>query len=463
MRKATGSIALGTAFCCVLSCVSFGQNVTPGFQFPGPVNPDDTPTITGADMAGITGVVLKAAGKPDLPASGIHATANSVTFTVPPTASGSYTVVLTPGSIAPIPLTVNPAASSNAPIAPAPTPAPAPPVVHIYMPDGQLKSHTIRVYISPDVLPSQNPNLLLLRSHAVTERAVKETKPYMPGIVAPNQQWNESVGGQQVTHEGTLLLFDLSATDFQLKPMIRVLPVISWTDGGNPKIAANNEEVNVGNIVAVVVWTLVVVAVALAIILGLCGRSSGTPLLLLTGVDGHLSLAQTQIACWTIVIGGVVLGYGLVKLDIPDVPASLLALMGASLATGGIGFFQDAQKQQAAVAQGQAVSRRDLKLGDLLRVFPPDGGPPELSLAKAQMLFWTVLLVVLFISKSISDGAIWDIPWALVALMGFSQAGYLVPKFGSQQSAAAPPAPQPPPGPPPAPQPPLPPQPPQGT
>jgi hypothetical protein len=59
------------------------------------------------------------------------------------------------------------------------------------------------------------------------------------------------------------------------------------------------------------------------------------------------------------------------------------------------------------------------------------GQPPELSLAKAQMLFWTVLLLLLFITKSILDGEIWEVPWGLVALMGFSQAGYLAPKLAT--------------------------------
>jgi hypothetical protein len=69
-----------------------------------------------------------------------------------------------------------------------------------------------------------------------------------------------------------------------------------------------------------------------------------------------------------------------------------------------------------------------LAFADLIRVFPA-GTAPELSLAKAQMLFWTVLLLVLFMAKSILDGAIWEVTWALVALMGFSQAGYLAPKL----------------------------------
>ena len=151
------------------------------------------------------------------------------------------------------------------------------------------------------------------------------------------------------------------------------------------------------------------------------------PLQLVSGVDGHLSLAQTQVACWTVAVGGVVLGYGMVRLEVPTIPTSLLALMGASLVTGGVGYFKDAQKQEAAATAGP-VARRSPALADLLVGFTP-GQEPELSLAKAQMLFWTLALLVLFVAKSILDGMIWDVPWPLVALMGFSQAGYLAPKL----------------------------------
>jgi hypothetical protein len=304
------------------------------------------------------------------------------------------------------------------------------------MPDGQLQSHLVRAYISPDIPSRQNPKLHLFTSHALTGKDSKQDEPIAPILNAANQQWTELIGTQQVTHTGTLMLFDLGGLNFRLKPMVRVMPVVSWTEAGEEKIAVSSKEVNIGNIVAIIGWTSAVIVTALLFILALSGLRSGGPLLLLAGVDGHLSLAQTQVAFWTVIIGGVVLGYGLVKLDIPDIPGSVLALMGASLATGGIGFFQDSQNQQAAAPKGGPFPRRILGLGDLLRVFPPDGGPPELSLAKAQMIFWTVLLMLLFVSKSILDGTIWEIPWGLVALMGFSQAGYLTPKFGPQSATA---------------------------
>jgi hypothetical protein len=413
IRAVYAWIAAVIGFCYPIFC----QTMTPGFQFPAGVKPGDSLTITGADLGGITSVTLKAPGKADLPAGYVQATPTSITFTVPPAASGSYTVVLSPGSIAPIPLTVSTPATVQ--------------VARVYMPDGQIKSHSIRVYITRDIQSSQSPKLRLLRSHAVTSKGANEASYLDPVEVAPGQEWIESVDGQKVRRSGTLLLFDLSQMDLDFKAMLRVMPVVTWNDAGIVHTAIGEREVNLGNIVPAIIWTAAIVGVVILAILLLSWKGGDNPLLLLAGVDGHLSLSQTQIACWTVVVGGVVLSYGLIKLDIPNIPASLLVLMGASLATGGIGFFQDARKQQAAVAAGVIPLPRNLSIGDLIRVFPV-GQPPELSLAKAQMVFWTALLLALFVSKSILDGAIWEVPWALVALMGFSQAGYLAPKLTAQ-------------------------------
>jgi hypothetical protein len=310
---------------------------------------------------------------------------------------------------------------------------PKEPTVRLYMPDGQLASHLVRIYVTKDITPTQQPTLQLVRDHAVTKKALDEVRLEKPALVAPHQEWVEVVDGQQVHREGTVLVFDLSHIPFSYKAMMRVMPVVAWDVGDNKEIAVGSSEVNIGNIVAAMCWTALVVGLTLLLVVMLSWRARDNPLLLLTGVDGHLSLAQTQIACWTVVVGSVVLGYGLIRLDIPEIPLSLLVLMGTSLTTGGIAFFQDAKNRaaavQAAAAQGAPVpAQRPWSLGDLVRVFP-DGKPPELSLAKAQMLFWTLLLLVLFTSKSILDGSIWEVPWPLVALMGFSQAGYLAPKI----------------------------------
>jgi hypothetical protein len=324
-------------------------------------------------------------------------------------------------------------AASGTPVvqsSPAPQSQPAGAEAVIYMPDGQLKSHSIRIYIRRNIEPGQNPTLRLLRSHATTKAAINEARILEPGVVAPGQEWVETVDGQQVRRTGTLLMFDLSQMDSGVNSMVRVTPVIWWTEGGVRQIAVGTREVNVGNIVATSFWTSGTIGLTVLIILFLANRGGKNPLELLAGTDGHLSLSQTQIACWTATVGGVVLGYGMIRLEIPVIPESLLVLMGASLMTGGLGFFKDAQKQQTAIAAGTPIVQRNMAIGDLVRTFPI-GQDPELSLSKAQMLFWTVVLLVLFVSKSILDGGIWDMPWGLVALMGFSQVGYLAPKLTS--------------------------------
>jgi hypothetical protein len=70
-----------------------------------------------------------------------------------------------------------------------------------------------------------------------------------------------------------------------------------------------------------------------------------------------------------------------------------------------------------------------LRLADLVSDYRPDRKDGELSIAKAQMVFWTGLMLILFVTKSVLDGALWEVPWQMVTLMGMSQAGYLGPKF----------------------------------
>ena len=69
------------------------------------------------------------------------------------------------------------------------------------------------------------------------------------------------------------------------------------------------------------------------------------------------------------------------------------------------------------------------RLFDLILDFSSAAPEGVVSIARAQMLFWTLLVVLLFVVKSSLDGELWDVPIELVALMGISQAGYVLPKF----------------------------------
>jgi hypothetical protein len=58
-----------------------------------------------------------------------------------------------------------------------------------------------------------------------------------------------------------------------------------------------------------------------------------------------------------------------------------------------------------------------------------DNGVLQVSISRAQLLFWTCLTLGLFITKTVLEGELWDVPGQMVALMGISQASYLGPKF----------------------------------
>jgi hypothetical protein len=118
---------------------------------------------------------------------------------------------------------------------------------------------------------------------------------------------------------------------------------------------------------------------------------------------------------WTLCIGATVFSFGLTRLEPSAIPETLVALMGLSLATRAITYTQEKPSTKKYVPH----------LSDLIR--SKVGTTYELSITKAQMLFWTCLVACLFVAKSLLDGMLWDVPWQLVTLMGFSQASYMVP------------------------------------
>ena len=283
---------------------------------------------------------------------------------------------------------------------------------------------------------SDRPIVRLYSGHALTTKRPAEDFPQQIDYVAPGPSWTENLNGQDITNSGTIILVNLSRFPIDwYKPMKRVLAVLQWESNGKQFCAIAQGPVNLGNAPIAWMWTIAVGVVVLLCIIALARFGHGATVALLCADDGHLSLALTQIALWTIAVGAVTFFYGLIRFAVPVIPNTVLILMGMSLATGGLGAAAAPQTAPQTGAVGAVppppapmVAKASPKLSDLIFFFPKEG-PAQPSLSRAQMLFWTVLIIVLFVSKSAIDGVLWDVPSGMVALMGFSQAGYVGPKF----------------------------------
>jgi hypothetical protein len=290
------------------------------------------------------------------------------------------------------------------------------PEARLVVADGQLRTHSFEVFTTVEVPRDQRPALTLISSHAATKHDSKEDNPLDLLSVASNQTRIITVGGKEQAAQGTLLLFSLGGYPTEdWKPMTRVRPALSW---GTPKagvcspassdeacnVLVSDEEINVGNPVPTYLYSTFVLA-AILVVIALTG--GWKVLKVQSGAEQRFSLSRCQAAAWTVVVGWVVLTFGIMMRAMPQLPWQVTALMTLSVTTATISNRQDSRNPMATV-------------DDL------DG---TLSFSRMQMMVWTVISLLLFISKSILQGVIWEVPVELVTLMGVSQAGYLAPKF----------------------------------
>ena len=331
----------------------------------------------------------------------------------------------------------------------------------LYAPGSQLRSWPMRVFVTRDLPMEPPPVLTLSFGHAVLDAKQNSCADIPASQVARHQLWTGGAGVDKADsqHVGTFLVFDLSSSNCTFpfwKPMTRALPMVTWAESSKVceecKIMGT-EYINLGNPATALGLAAIIVAFIAGLILFVAERGrQGRVIELLFSSDGHLSLAMCQMALWTLAVGFMVLFELLIKLDAADIPTSLIVLMGLSVATTGASYRlntrddtpsgpgvqpvgQDGVQAQpqvpAPVAQaGNPAPRlsprqRDWSVSDLVSIPSPDGTTTTLALSRAQMLFWTLIVVAMFIAKSVMSQSLWDIPWALVALLGVSQVGYL--------------------------------------
>ena len=320
----------------------------------------------------------------------------------------------------------------------------------LYVPDGQLKSHLIRVYVTRNVTEGMKPQLVLHAAHSLTKAQPWENTPIPFYRTSRDHRWTQRLDNQPAEKRGTLLLFDLhKITIPAYKAMVRVTPTLIWKEGDETFSITGENEVYLANPMVAVLWSVVVILLVGLLIFFMSWQiTEGTnrPLLArifggLANPEGSLSMWRAQLFVWTVAIGAVVFGYGLIRLEVPEIPETLVALMGLSLVTGGLGalgkpVLRKAPASAATAVVGSARTETPLppnslpmRLSDLISDFNKETQQREVSVAKTQMVFWTILTLGIFLTKSMTDGTLWPVPWQMVALMGMSQAGYVAAKF----------------------------------
>ncbi len=315
----------------------------------------------------------------------------------------------------------------------------------LIMNDGQLRSHPVKVFIANvSITAEMEPELYLIgiyqRTRVKFGDVLNSSHPFKPYQVAPGQTITHSISGVPVAIQGTMMIFDLSGIEMPFYDAgMRVLPVMRWTIKKNSEEdrtgyeysrVISESEIYIGNGTGGIFYTIIFLIVMTLIVFSFEWIRKKRPLDVIRTYDGKISLSLMQMAMWTIAVGAMVFLFGLMHLDVPDIPDSLIVLMGLSVVSGAAGHYQSHLMKDLNKSLGRDIGRDTIKegyfsgLASVINITIENKEYP--SMAKAQYLFWTVAAIILFVYKSSVEGKLWSVPEELVFLMGISQGSYLV-------------------------------------
>ena len=327
----------------------------------------------------------------------------------------------------------------------------------LIMKDGQLLSHPVRVHVlETEITRNMDPKLCLVKLSDENIKKMKNTgcpgTTHGPIEIATNQVYIDDRTGEKPLKSATLLIFDLRK--FSIHPLLtgsRVLPILNWKETDQKKdskkkfenlkeyTAISETEVYLSNRTGTIIWTFFTIT-AFFIIAYMLTKKDPLKLLGFVTIKGGMSMSLTQMALWTIAVGGVVFGIGLMRLEVPEIPKNLVLLMVGAAGTAGFGHWQyyrwrrskekiDRSGTDSNIPDEnnkEGTEQKEKILDMLTTIFDVEvDGKKRLSLAKGQIFFWTLITIILFVVKSVLEGKLWDVPEQLVLLMGVSQVSFL--------------------------------------
>jgi hypothetical protein len=317
----------------------------------------------------------------------------------------------------------------------------------LIMDDGQLRSHPVRVFVTNvNIEKEMKPILCLVAINQTTRSKYGNVwckgPSFKPFEVASDQTISHDVAGTPITVKGTMMLFDLTEISIPIYSAgMRVLPVVTWTaktiTTADNKVryeyseVISENEIYIGNGPGGIFWTVVMLLAIIGFVFLLERAGKKRPLDVIRIYDGKISLSLLQMALWSMAVGGMVFAFGLMHLDVPNIPDSLVFLMGLSVVTSAAGHYQTHTLNEIKEeSKGNNSHEGNVKKGffsgltSMISITTENKEFP--SMAKAQYFFWTIAAIVLFVYKSSVEGKLWSVPEELVILMGISQGSYLV-------------------------------------
>lgn len=145
--------------------------------------------------------------------------------------------------------------------------------------------------------------------------------------------------------------------------------------------------------------------------------------------NGPYSLAQTQLAFWTILVIGSFI-YTLILTDIASsINSSILFLLGISIATNGTAVYMDYYKRKDKTRLKPKVSKGFFT--DIL------GDGETIVVQRTQNAAWTLVLGLYLIYYTISNKTLPTYPDVLLYLTGVSSLGYVAAKPTENKKAAS--------------------------
>lgn len=165
-------------------------------------------------------------------------------------------------------------------------------------------------------------------------------------------------------------------------------------------------------------WWMTGIYIVLIIALGFLIVKSD---ILKEGKGGAYSLAQTQLAYWTVLVIGAFV-YSLILTDIPStLNPSILILLGISMTTNGTASYIDYYKKKK-LGDGWSPKASDNFIADILS----DGN--SINMQRFQIFAWNIVLGVYFIIYTINNKTMPTFPDVLLYLSGISSLSYVAAK-----------------------------------